>query len=311
MKRLLSIMLLLGIVATGFAISNTYPMVTIGYSFNSDAKFNDPYDNDTGLGGVTIGMKTMDVDFAYPMFFHNNRTIFIPSGEYSYVESFYKHEPEHTNNQKMTDFQIGLRLYRDFGSSFRIKAHVAPGLSSDYRNDISSDDFVLRGGLTIDLRLSEYLSMEAGAVYDTPFGRQEIVPVLGATWEKGDFYASALLPLSVDVRWKWNREMTFGVLGNVSGYHFNIKDGEPEEDEIYDDDFQVVDYLEYSRVDVGPIVYWNIFDNFWFDIQSGVTFRKNFRFYDKDEEEMRFMDYSSEPSWFLSITTRYRIPMPE
>ncbi len=312
MKKFMSIVILLGVIASGFCMTNTYPMVNIGYSFLNHAKFNDPYDEDSEWGSATIGLKTMDVDVGYPMLFHENRTLFIPAVEYSFIQSYYKHEPENTEHEELHDIQFALRFQRKVGSMFRINAVASPGLSSDLREVLSSDDFIVRGGLSLSVKVSENLSVEAGALYDTPFGKQEILPVLGATWQKDQFYASVVYPKSVDVRWTWNREMTFGLLGTINGYRFNIQNGEPETaDEANDSDFQKVDYLEYSRIDLGPIIYWNIFDHFWFDIQTGVTFGKRYKFYDVNEDEMALMDYSSEPAWFMSVTTRYRIPIPE
>ncbi len=318
MKKIMLLSVLLIMVATCFSykrkneLDSTYQLFTIGYSFMSDAKFNDPYKNDDEWNNASVGMKTMDVDVAYPMFFNNNHTVFIPSVEYSYVQSYYKDEPKHTPKEELHDVQGVLRFQQKIGSAFMVEAHAAPGLSFDWKNGIESDDFIMRGGLTLDWKFNDKLTVRGGAVYDTPFGKQEIVPLLGATYQTGDLVVSALLPLNVDIHWIVNREVAVGVLGDVKGYRFNLQNGEPADQyEATDPDFQSVDYLEYSRVDLGPIIYWNIFDNFWFDIHSGVTLRKQYSFYDTKDEEMPVGNRSGEPSFFLSVNTRYRVPMPE
>ena len=312
MKKFMSILLFVCVFGSAFSMTNTFPMVNIGYSYVNDAKFDDPYKDDPEWGSATIGLKTMDVDFGYPLMYHENRTLFVPSVEYGFVQSYYREEPENYEPEDLHDIRIALRLQRKLGSMFRIKAHAAPGVSSDLRSDLSSDDFNVKGNLSLDFMINDNLSIEAGALYDTPFGRQEILPLIGATWQMGDFYASVLYPRYFDFRWTWNREMTLGFLTTIQGNRYNLEVGEPETtEEAIDPDFQKVDYIEYSRIDVGPIVYWNIFDHFWFDIQTGASFGKKYRFYDVNEEEMALKDYSSEPSWFMSVIVRYRIPIPE
>ena len=312
MKKAILISILSGILSICLSLENTFPIVTIGYNFMNNAKFEDPYGEDDDWGGASLGMKTVDVELAYPVFFNRNRTYFIPSVDYTYLLPYYKDEPDNADPDPLHDIQIVLRLHQKLGKSFQIKAQAAPGASSDFKDGVASDDFVLRGGLTINWKMNDNLQFEGGALYDTPFGKQEIIPVLGATYHKNRLTMSALLPLQVDIHWVWNREMTVGLLGATSGHRFNLQNRETSDDDgSRVQDSQTLDYLEYSRVDLGPIIYWNIFDHFWFDIHSGMTFRKTFRMFDTHEKEMHEGDFSSEPSWFLSITTRYRIPLPE
>ena len=191
-----------------------------------------------------------------------------------------------------------------FGKKWLMLTSVNPTLSSDLEEKISGDDFLVLGALMLRRTAHPVWKWGIGISYNTGFGRPLLMPVAELSYRKMPFSFSALLPVSVTALYhRPSDRLRMGVQAALDGSYFNL--GVPD---VIPGQTAPVDKVEYSRINIGPVVDIRVVGNFRMELAGGVSTNRLLRFVNADDG---LIDLTATTGPFLRAGIAYVIKLPE
>lgn len=166
-------------------------------------------------------------------------------------------------------YQLGFINYR--WNFWRLIGVVAPGLSTDFNNGLTTNDFRIQGMLLAINSVSENFQYGIGAGFTTDFGSPSPVPIVNISWQTNSkFRISGLLPKNLGIWYVPSQDREFGVRAAVSGSQFHLKEAGPQRMEDVD--------VKYSVLSLGPEYKQKVAGSIFLKLEGGYTLFRKFRF---------------------------------
>lgn len=170
-----------------------------------------------------------------------------------------------------------------------------PGIHSDFQ-DLDGKDIYFSGALLATYRVSDALSLSAGAYYDDSFGYPLLLPMLGAQWRLSDSLSlEAFIPQYLVLAWQLDPRLTVGLKGSVEGNQYRLREDSPWENTV----------VEYNQILAGPFVDLKLVDELFLRLEGGFVFSREFEFRDDDSNDKLF-DGDIEDTGYAGVSLSYR-----
>lgn len=217
-----------------------------------------------------------------PYKFKNETTRMINGISYAYIKSNIDNLPTDIEGANFKIFQaityqtiIAQKLPRDFNLVFSLK----PTIASDFEEKLSSDDFIMQGFLFASKKKSEHLSIGLGLANTMRLGNIFLLPIIPFYYKNYKHTINAVFPLKFDYTYivNSNETLKIGIRETANGGNINITAP------YSSNNITEVDKVNYSRVNIGPIIYYNINKYIQFEMLSGISLRRQYNLLDKEE----------------------------
>jgi hypothetical protein len=183
----------------------SFILLMVGRSFSQEFEL-------AGISSVTYpksGLKDTDNSAVFsfqefgafiniPYQFKNEKTVLMNGLGYGWVESSGSNLALHysdKNIEQLYAVYYQLMFAHKLKSDWSLIINLRPTIASDFKEHISSNDFVIQGAALAMKKVNTTFSIGCGLAYTMRFGRPFAVPVLPLKYEKGKHSISALFPL--------------------------------------------------------------------------------------------------------------------
>jgi hypothetical protein len=231
---------------------------------------------------LQVEVATFDAGLAFPLEFSEGKTTLV--NEFSFQHLFLNYRNwniEQGGNFKVEDayaVEYSLTLLHKLSPKWSLITIVTPGLASDFKAKISSDDFTFQAIAGLGRHFSEKLTFYFGLGYFRDFGEPLLFPAVRLEWDNGsNLKATVMPPLDVELWYLPNQALELGLLIKTAGNQYH---GDPD---IYGADNP---QLRYSVTTLGPSARVNILPWLHLNLEGGITFLRRFEFFDGDEEAL-------------------------
>ena len=152
---------------------------------------------------------------------------------------------------------------------------LEPTIASDFKSNLSSDDFVVQSMALLTKRIKTNFLIGGGLAYTTRFGYALVMPVFPIKYESGKHRINALLPIKLVYSYHLNDKLDIGVKGLVNGANFNITG--------YSNDVIEFNKLNYTRGNIGPKIDYKPNKIFTIEFAGGISTNRTFRLVDIED----------------------------
>ncbi len=191
-----------------------------------------------------------------------------------------------------------------FNKKWLLITSVNPILSSDLEEKISTDDVLVLGALMLRRTANPVWKWGIGISYNTGFGRPLLMPVAELSYRKLPFSFNALVPVSVTALYhRPSDRLRMGMQAALDGSYFNL--GVPD---VIPGQTNPVDKVEYSRINMGPVVDIRVVGNLRVELAGGISTNRLLRFVNTDET---LADLTANTGPFFRAAISYVIKLPE
>ncbi len=167
-------------------------------------------------------------------------------------------------------------------------ASMTPGLASDFDRSVTMDDFTLQAILGFVRKYGEDFQLGFGLAYSRDFGPPIPLPFLYVDWKIApDLTFNGIVPVNFDFRYRLHRMIDLGLAVKVRGDRYH---GDPRKYGVNNPQ------LEYSEATVSPSAQVHLSQWIHLNIESGITFYRNFEFLDGD---ISAASYDMKPTGYL------------
>jgi len=269
------------------------PSFSASYDFFPYMKLSDP---DTSGGAAflkdgEIRVATLNLRASYPLVFSQGRTVLINEIAYQRFDlDFQKWQEGATRPEHVYAVEYNLMVQHVLSKKWTLLGFLTPGLASDFKADISSDDFTIQAVLVFIRQYSQKLSIGYGAAYANTFGEPFPLPILALEWNNGkNMKLSTILPVSSEFWYRANPLLDLGLSLKVAGNQYR---GDPD---IYN---VSIPMMRYSVGTFGPSIKFRFSKGMSIGIDSGITFLRRFEFFD-NEKKKEVNDYTLKNTVFV------------
>jgi len=270
-------LLLAGVSGNAFAQGGQVLGISLRYGYLPYQPFADP-EKGTFEEDVELQENRLSVQASFPLEFAEGRTVLLNHLNYQRIAFDFRNWDDAQGGERFDQVQsIGYTafLLQELSEKWQFVAVANPGLASDFKADISSDDFTFTGVLGVIRKFSEDFSLGAGAVYN--LGDSFPLPFVYFEWNiRPDLSATGILPQNLELSYTLNPMIDLGLLVQIddSGYH-----GDP-------DKFGVDDpRLAYTIGTIGPTAQIHLTKWLHVYVEGGYTFVRDIEFRDGDDVE--------------------------
>lgn len=280
-KRLLLITYLFLLIAHHL-IAQNHQLAGISYVFYPNTGLKDEARN------VTFTFQEFGGFVKIPYKFKNEKTVLINGLSYACVNGVVNNtstefEGDNTEKLQVVTFQsiIAQKLKNNFNLVFSLR----PTIASDFEKKLSSDDFVMQGFVFVSKKKNENLSIGLGVANTMRLGETFVLPIMPFTFKRNKHNINAIFPLKLDYTYCVDKKerLKLGFREIANGGNINITASYSSSKNIPE-----IDKVNYSRINIGPVVYYNITKFIQFEATGGVSLRRHYNLLDieNNKQEM-------------------------
>jgi uncharacterized protein DUF6268 len=247
------------------------PSFSASYDFYPFSKLTDP-DAGTFLEDVEIRVATLRLKATYPMAL-SQTTLLIHELLYDRFDMDYVKWDKSIGGAEIPHghaVKYNLMIMRTLSEKWSFLAFITPGLASDFRSKLSTDDFTIEAALVFVYKFSEKFSLGGGLAYSRQFGEPMPLPVIALDWNNGsNMRARAILPSNLEFWYMMSKRFELGLVlsGDGNEYH-----GDPDR---YGGDNPK---LKYSVFTMGPSLKYRFTKTFSLNLDAGYVLGRTFEF---------------------------------
>jgi len=255
------------------------PSLSVGYDFFPWSTLADPTPG-TFEEGLEVKIATLYAEASpAPFVFAEGRTVLVNTLSYHRFDMDYANWNDAQGGNRIENTQsieYTLVLVRQLSEAWNLTAVVTPGLHSDFKADLSYDDFNLQGALVFGRQHSKGLSYGLGAAYTLKYGEPLPMPILVLQWMANPRWkADLFLPMHAELWYVAGPTVELGVAARVRGGQYH---GSP------DRYFVANPQMRYSVGTVGPSAKMRLGKNLLLTVDGGYTLMRRFEFFDGDRK---------------------------
>ncbi len=244
--------------------------------------------------GVTgeVGFSEFRGAFYLPKLLNNKKTILVNGLEFSSLIPEFKSDlTTETLSRDFYSISYNLGAIHFFNNRvWSMTINLKPTLASDFKEKISSDDFIFQGTILVTKKRSKHLKYGLGLSYNTRFGAKQILPILQLVYKTDRWETMIYLPAYISQFYKFTQSklgLTIGLNGNNYNFRNNSIVGLD------------LDKLGYSRVNIGPDFETKLSKNLRINLNAGISVANKLDWLDADGDSV--LDLSPENKFFAKI----------
>jgi len=187
--------------------------------------------------------------------------------------------------------KYNLMIMHTLSEKWSLLAFLTPGLASDFKASLSTDDFTIETAIVFIRKYSESFSVGYGLAYSRQFGEPFPIPILALEWNNGaNLKASAILPASFELWYMMHKRVDLGLVltGDGNEYH-----GDPR---IFGG---TEPKMKYSVVNIGPSVKLRLTDWLNMNLDAGYTLFRLFEFTNENPDTKE--EYNLDNNAFVRL----------
>jgi len=260
----------------------------ISYSYENfpSVKLADPI---TGDEDYEIQASSWSVGAAFPLQFADGKILMLNNIVYKRVDFSHKNYPQGGSGiDQAQSVQYTAFVIDSLSETWSLIVVMTPGLASDFRGDLSMDDFTLQAVFGFIKKYSEKFQLGFGLAYIRDFGSPIPLPFLYIDWKIADKLSfGGLVPMDMKLKYELSKGFDLGVSMKVRGDRYH---GNPDD---YDVDNP---QLEYSEGTLSPFVQIHFTEWMHLNVEGGFAVYRNFEFLDGNKSKG---SYDLEPTSYL------------
>jgi hypothetical protein len=256
------------------------PSFSASYDLFPYSNFADPKDDDQAtrdfLEDVQIRIATLKLKASYPVAL-SEKTFLMHEILFDRFNMDYKNWNETLGGQKIDHayaVKYNFMLRTGLSETWFLLAFVTPGLASDFKAKLSTDDLSFETALVFVKQYSKQFSLGFGAAYSRQFGEPFPFPVLALDWNNGsDLKLSAIIPASLELWYMMSPSIELGLVltGDGNMYH--------GDESIYGGSKP---RMRYSVITAGPSLKVRLSTLLSLNVDGGFALLRRFEFTNED-----------------------------
>ncbi len=171
-------------------------------------------------------------------------------------------------------------------NGWKYLAYLKPTITSDFKEKISSDDFMFVSSLMAMKRHSEHLAYGFGLAYTSRLGRPLVIPIATLDYRKLPWSTNVVFPTRVAQFYHFKKSK-IGLSFNLYGNNFNNRDIQE-----YD-----LNKLSFLRVNIGPEYDLSLTKHVFLTIRTGMTVYNRLSWTDSNDKDI--LNLSPKPKFFF------------
>ncbi|MFY7814408.1 MAG: DUF6268 family outer membrane beta-barrel protein [Chryseobacterium taeanense] len=238
-----------------------------------------------------------------PLRLKDDKTIIINGLRFAYVQSETDNDATNSaNKSNFKTFRYTLGLIHKFNNGWMTTLMLMPTLSGDFKNGISSDDFIMQGSFVLSKKMNEYSILGGGIAYNTNLGKPMPIPLLQFRYTKNRHQVNVLLPMLAEYQYAatTDRRLKLGLRSALNGAYFNYT----AESNVFGTQ-EKIDKVNYSRLNTSLLANYRLGKQFEIEVSGGVSSFRKYRLKDNDGNELKF---DSKAAGFVNIGFSYVLP---
>ena len=244
---------------------------------------------------IEIGFAEFSGHVSLPQVFQEGKTVLIHTLMYGQViadTEFISDGDAIDKETYLYKITYGQNWVRNLNKRWKLSLNFMPTLTSDFRDGLVSDDFLLQAAAMGIYKKSDNLTFGFGAAFTSRLGRELVVPTGILLYKYKKMNLDIILPNGISVMFDNNsKNLKYGVIARMDGGLFNIRDGEI--------DGSMMDEAGYSRIKIGPALYYKLKGALFLKVLSGVTVGRKFEFI--DTKDKLILDMKPDEGPFIQV----------
>ncbi len=230
-----------------------------------------------------------------PYKFKNEKTILVNGLTYASVNTDISNASTslEENSGKMQVIIFQSIFVHKLPKDFTVVVSLRPTIASDFKERFSSNDFLLQGFMMLTKKKNTNFTYGAGLVHTMRLGKPLVLPMLQFHYKNQKHTFNGILPLKLNYSYSVDNQMRLktGVRGVVNGGNINITIPN-----TLNSTGNEIDKVNYSRVNIGPFITYNITKMIQLEAFGGVSLRRQYYLLDTEENTQKF--YLGEVPFF-------------
>ncbi len=266
-----------------------FPLATTDFLYYPKSNFN------TKSGTGKIGMNEYNFSLQYAIPIQEHKTYFynkIDLSVFSYHVCSQSEDVGFQETYHSLDFTMG--LIKVLPQKWRLALNFSPTLASDFKDKLSSDDFIYQFSAIAIKRAKNNLQYGAGIAYTSRFGKLTLIPLVSLTYKKNKWLTLAMVPTYISEFYYFNENSRIGLTANVNGDYYNVR---------FDDVPTTIDLnkASYSRITIGPEYQFKLFGDIYLNTGVGIALRNILAIQNKDLNEEVSLDADSKYYFHMGL----------
>ncbi len=266
-----------------------FPLATTDFLYYPKSNFN------TKSGKGKVGMNEYNFSLQYAIPLKENKTYFYNKIDLSVFNYHVFLESENLDFQETfhsIDFTIG--LIKVLPQNWRIALNFSPTLASDFKDKLSSDDFIYQFAAIAIKRAKDNLQYGAGLAYTSRFGKLTLIPLVNVTYKNDKWLTLAMIPTYLSEYYCFNEYSRIGLVANVNGDYYNVH---------FDEIPTTIDLnkASYSRITIGPEYRFKLFGDLYLNTGIGIAVRNILAIQNKNLNEEVSLDADSKYYFHMGL----------
>ncbi len=235
-----------------------------------------------------------DSNFNIPWLIDSTNTLLIFSPTYSLLRFVYENSPANGSDfESLQKLNVGIIFRHRLTEDWTLLAIGRPGIYSDFEN-ISMDDFLIKGLVSVEQKVSDEFTYGFGGTFSTNFGDHSFFPYVRLNWHiSDDWELSFRFPAKLELMYFPSESLELALVVHGTGDIFHLTRGPKRDHDV-----------RWSWGYAAPRFGIELYKGLWFEADGGLTFLRRFDLY-KDEVKIANRDLSSQG--FIRFTLAYKI----
>jgi len=212
-----------------------------------------------------VSFSEMKVSLSYLKLLKNKKTALINSVEFTNLKpTFSEGINISTISRNFYSAAYNLAMVNPLGTKgWSYALGVKPTLASDFKEKLSSEDFILQVIAIFSKRANENFKYGFGVSYNTRFGKRQIMPILQLIYKKNKWEMNTYFPAYISKFYHF-KTSKLGLTISVNGNNYNFKNNLA----LTGLD---LDKLIYSRINIGPEYEIKLMKKIKLNLSGGIT----------------------------------------
>jgi len=259
-----------------------FPLATTDFIYYPESNIN----SKSGKG--KIGMNEYNFTFQYALPIQDKKIYFynkIDLSVFSYDVYLTSTDLGFQETYRSLDFSVG--VIKVLPKEWSLALVFSPTLASDFKDKLSSDDFIYQFSALAVKRAKDKLQYGLGIAYTSRFGKLTLLPLVNLTYKKNKWLTSVLVPTYMSQFYCFNENSRIGLSANVNGDYYNV---------CFDAIPTTIDLnkASYSRITIGPEYQFKLFGDIYLDTSIGIAVRNILAIQNEDLKEELSLDVDSK-----------------
>ncbi|GAA3616752.1 DUF6268 family outer membrane beta-barrel protein [Flavivirga amylovorans] len=267
-----------------------FPLFTSDYFHYPKSNFN----TETGKGEVEINEWKTSFQVVIPL--KERKTYLLNGINYSLFNYHTTIESSNLNIQE-TYHSIGysVGLINILSKKWKLIFNLAPTISGDFNESLSTDDFILQLSALALKRANENFQYGFGFTYTNRFGNFTLFPLINLTYKKNKWLTLAVIPSYVSQFYNINEKSRIGIKAAIYGNLYNVD---------FDNMPSTIDLnrISYSRITIGPEFQFKLFGDLYLNTSTGFTVRNIIKI--QDDQLNTELDLNVDDTFFFNVGLR-------